>query len=239
MALTIDKSLRAKWFGGKRALSSIKAVVFHYTANTGTSATAKGNAQYFANGAEGRKASAHYVVDEADVAYECVPLDTVAWAVGDGSSGTLGGTVNNTNSVSIEMVSHTDASGKYYIPEATQRHAAQLYYMLRRQLPNAAILCRHYDVSGKQCPAPMVEAAAWQKFLNLVKGELDMTKDELLSTAGTGDKPSSWAKEATTWAKQNKVFNGDATGGYGWQQPITREAAAQILYNFAKLMGKA
>lgn len=48
---------------------------------------------------------------------------------------------------------------------------------------------------------------------------------------GTGDKPSGWAKEATQWAKENGVFGGDGEGNFGWQQPITREAVAQICYN--------
>ncbi len=239
MELTLDRSIRAKWHGSQRPLSAIQAVVFHYTGNVGTTATAKGNARYFADGSEGRMASAHYVVDEGEVAYECVPLDTVAWAVGDGSAGKYGGKVTNYNSVSIEMVSHTTKDGEPYIPEITQRHAAQLYYRLLRQLPNVKYTVRHYDVSGKLCPEPMIDNKKWKEFLKLAEGELDMTKEELLSTKDTGDKPSSWAKEATNWAKKNKVFNGDASGSYGWQQPITREAVAQVLYNYAKAMGKA
>ena len=84
--LQINTSLRASRIGGKRPLSAIKAIVFHYTANTGTHASALGNARYFANGSEGRAASAHYCVDEKNVVYECVPLDTIAWSVGDGQS---------------------------------------------------------------------------------------------------------------------------------------------------------
>ena len=49
--------------------------------------------------------------------------------------------------------------------------------------------------------------------------------------AGTGDKPTDWAKEATAWAKEHGVFNGDGAGNYGWQMPITREQVAQVLYN--------
>lgn len=66
---------------------------------------------------------------------------------------------------------------------------------------------------------------------------LDMTKEELLSVKDTGDKPSNWAAEATEWAKRNGIFNGDGKGNYGWQQPITREAVAVILYEFAKNFG--
>ncbi len=67
---------------------------------------------------------------------------------------------------------------------------------------------------------------------------LDMTKEELISVAGTGDNPSDWAKEATKKMKALGVFNGDGQGNYGWQQPITREAVAVVLANFAETTGR-
>ena len=177
--MTIDSSIRAKWHGGKRKLSAITAIVMHYTANKGQAATAKGNARYFEGGSEGRKASAHYVVDEGETAYECVPLDTVAWSVGDGSSGPYGRVVNNYNSVSIEMVSHTDVAGRYYIPIETQRHAAQLYAQLKKQLPNVKYVVRHYDVSLKKCPAPMIDEGEWKKFKNLLEEAEEVRYEKL------------------------------------------------------------
>lgn len=169
MRLQINTSLRASRIGGKRPLSAIRAIVFHYTANTGSSASALGNARYFANGSEGRAASAHYCVDEKNIVYECVPLDTVAWSVGDGRSGKYGNLVNNYNSVSIEMVSHTDASGAYYIPKETQENAARLYQMLLKKLPNVQYAVRHYDVSGKLCPLPMIAEDKWEAFQKLLR----------------------------------------------------------------------
>lgn len=177
--MEIDSSIRAKWHGGKRKLSAITAIVMHYTANVGSMATAKGNARYFEGGSEGRKASAHYVVDEGSTAYECVPLDTVAWSVGDGSKGPYGQLVNNYNSVSIEMVSHTDERGAYYIPEETQRHAAELYAQIKKQLPNVKYVVRHYDVSLKKCPLPMVDADAWAKFKDLLEEATEMRYEKL------------------------------------------------------------
>ena len=73
---------------------------------------------------------------------------------------------------------------------------------------------------------------------NKLKEELDMTKEELVSIAGTGDQPSARAREATAWAKENEIMNGDGEGNYGWQQPITREALATALYNFQNYLGK-
>lgn len=77
------------------------------------------------------------------------------------------------------------------------------------------------------------------KILNGTESEeLDMTKEELVSVTGTGDNPSDWAREATEWAKANGILNGDGNGNYGWQQPITREAFATVLYNFKEYLGK-
>lgn len=177
--MEIDSSIRAKWHGGKRSLAAIQAIVFHYTANVGKMATAKGNARYFESGSEGRKASAHYVVDEGKTAFECVPLDTVAWSVGDGNKGPYGKLVNNYNSVSIEMVSHTDGDKRYYIPEETQRQAAELYAQLKKQLPNVKYAIRHYDVSLKQCPAPMIDEAAWAKFKDLLEEAEEVRYEKL------------------------------------------------------------
>ena len=125
-----------------------------------TPAHTLGNARYFANGSEGRAASAHYCVDEKNVVYECVPLDTVAWSVGDGQSGKYGRVYNNYNTVSIEMVSHTDSAGRYYIPEETMRNAARLYQMLLKKLPNVkvdeVVEKSKIIVNGKECPVDRI-----------------------------------------------------------------------------------
>lgn len=52
-----------------------------------------------------------------------------------------------------------------------------------------------------------------------------------------------WSDEATKWAVENGLFagNGSTIAGepnFMWEDMLTREQAAQILYNFAKLMGK-
>ena len=69
----------------------------------------------------------------------------------------------------------------------------------------------------------------------MIVEELDMTKQELLSLANTGDHPSDWAAEAASWAKQMGLIQGDGEGNFGWQQPITREALAVMLRRFSQL----
>ena len=66
---------------------------------------------------------------------------------------------------------------------------------------------------------------------------IDETRQQLTSCANTGDAPSAWAKEAAEYCKKKGIFNGDGAGNYGWQQPITREAVAQVLYNLLENAG--
>lgn len=103
------------------------------------------------------------------------------------------------------------------------------------------------QLTGKWCPRPWMGDDTntyygtsgneqWKKFKERLSGEeLDMNIEEarkqLTSCADTGDTPSAWARDAAEFCKRKGIFNGDGAGNYGWQQPITREAVAQILYN--------
>lgn len=61
--------------------------------------------------------------------------------------------------------------------------------------------------------------------------DIKEVRAQLTSCVGTGDKASDWAKEATDWCRRKGIFNGNGNGDFGWQQPITREAVAQIIFN--------
>ena len=170
----IDTSYRAKHYGGK---NTPKYIVVHYTANGGITATAKSNANYFSS--TYREASAHYVVDEGDTVYCCVPPSNAAYAVGDIGKGRLKGIVTNYNSISIEMVSHSNAQG-YYIPEKTIENTAELIKQLmsRYGIPINNII-RHYDVTGKLCPEPYIDNAKWEQFIKKIeRGNDEMTEQE-------------------------------------------------------------
>lgn len=66
------------------------------------------------------------------------------------------------------MVSHTDSAGRYYIPEETMRNAARLYQMLLKKLPNVEAAVRHYDISMKLCPLPLIDEGKWVEFKKLL-----------------------------------------------------------------------
>lgn len=61
---------------------------------------------------------------------------------------------------------------------------------------------------------------------------------ELMRGAGTGDKPSDWAKEATDWAKASGLVEGLGNGDFAWKTPITRQEMAIMLQRLAKLLDK-
>ena len=261
MSYTINSSIRARYYNQTpRSTSSIKYIVLHYTANSGTKATAKGNANYFHNA--DRKASAHYVCDEGSIIYQCVPDTYAAYAVGDRQKYTNGGAqlkgkCTNSNSISIEMVSHTDSKGNYYIPEATINHAAELTHALmsKYHIPSSNVT-RHWSVTGKLCPAPMCHTsegnARWENFMNRVKGvnqapqkeEEEVTQEQFNAMMNnylsdlSKKEGASWSEEARMWAVKEGIVTGDGKGNYQWKSSLTREQMAIMLMRFAELMGK-
>ena len=213
-------------------LEPIRYLVLHYTA--GRNDSAGSNLRYFRDNVV--KASAHYFVDDLGWLQSVDDGDT-AWSVG-----TAGIYVQkhpdcrNANSISIELCCRY-AAGQYAFSRKTVRNAARLTRLLmtRYGIPIENVL-RHFDVVSKRCPAPWVDdESQWQAFRKLVEEELDMTKQELLSLSGTGDHPSDWAQEAVQWAKRTGIAAGDEQGNFGWQQPVTREALAVMLYRLSQL----
>lgn len=95
------------------------------------------------------------------------------------------------------------------------------------------VMTVHRWFANKACPGEWLYSRhgqiAAEVTKRLGKDELDMTKEELLSCAGTGDNPSDWAKEGTEFCKEHGIFAGDGNGNYGWRQPITREAVACVI----------
>lgn len=125
-------------------------------------------------------------------------------------------------------------AGRYWLEDAVVANAALLTRRLMRKygIPIENVL-RHYDVVSKRCPAMWVDDEnAWFAFKRQVMEVMEMTKEELLSLKGTGDHPSDWALQAAQWAKENGIFTGDSAGNFGWQQPVTREAVAKLLYEY-------
>lgn len=142
----------------------VSYVVMHYTGNAKD--TAQANAKYF-QGA-GRKASAHFFVDENSIC-QSVGLHDIAWHCG--AKQYVHASCRNSNSIGIEMCT----SGNYKIAEQTREHAAQLCAYICRLLGITSggvdtYVLRHYDVTHKKCPAEMVDdPGEWTAFRERVK----------------------------------------------------------------------
>lgn len=151
-------------YGSKRSTSLIKYLVYHYTANDGD--TDEANAKYFHNNVV--KASAHRFVDDDSVTIS-VPDNYVAYSVGGGLQGSKGHRFykkcTNTNSISIEMCD-TIKNGKYEVSSKTRANAIALgKEIVKKYGIKKENVIRHFDVTGKNCPAYFVkDKEAWKKF---------------------------------------------------------------------------
>ena len=142
--------------GGTRAASGIRYIVIHYTGNDGD--TAMNNAKYYATKVV--QTSAHYFVDEKEIVQSVDDL-RIAWAVGghkyatcaQTGGGTQYGKCKNANSISIELCDAVK-NGVYAPGSKTVASAIELTKALMKKynIPASNVI-RHFDVTGKLCPA--------------------------------------------------------------------------------------
>jgi hypothetical protein len=95
------------------------------------------------------------------------------------------------------------------------------------------------DILGGRYPPEMPLFSEEDDMAKLTDAEFAEYMQRYMSVAGTGDRPSPWAQEAAEDMKAVGIINGDGQGNYGWQKPITREAAAVLLLNFKRAGGQS
>lgn len=204
---------------------AISWICLHFTSGNGD--TAQNNADYFAREG-GLNASAHYFVDTERIVQSVKDGDT-AWHCGRERGGSYYNDCRNANSIGIEMCSII-RNGVYVIPEATMKNAAKLTreLMAKYHIPVSRV-CRHYDVTRKNCPEPWIRnPQLWQKFKTMLteKEVEDMTEAQTraiakqeISKAESAKKVYNSVAECPAWAKDtvqklvNKGFlHGDENG---------------------------
>lgn len=139
----------------------IEYLVIHWV---GAISTAKNNALYFEK--EYRAASAHYFVDNNNI-YQVVEDKDIAWHCGT-TGKYVHASCRNSNSIGIEMC----VSKGMKISDQTK--ANTIYFI--KQLQKKYNICdskviRHYDVTGKLCPAPMIDSEKWSAFKAKLKNK--------------------------------------------------------------------
>lgn len=228
MSYTLKEQLaNPRNYGGSRAASQIRYLVYHYTGNDGDMAA--NNAKYFQNNIV--KASAHYFVDDTTV-WRSVPDLKVAWSVGGSKyanadktgGGTMYGVITNTNSLSIEMCD-TIRNGVYQASEATLANAAALgrELMEKYHIPIENVY-RHFDVTGKHCPSYLVNAQKWAEFKKRLEVKI------------MDNTPSGAHKAGVEWAVANGILTGNSEGDLMLSQPVTRQQMCTMCHRLWELI---
>lgn len=143
----------------------VKGVVMHYTASPGASAQ---NIRNYFNGTiinEKRYASAHYAVDKNEI-IQMLPDNEVAYHAHDRSRCYVDAFKPNANftSIGVEMCIERD----WTLHPDTVKNAIELVrYLSGKYGFGASRIYRHYDVTGKNCPAMWVSnPSLFTKFKN-------------------------------------------------------------------------
>lgn len=224
-------------YGGKRSKANIKWLVVHYTGNDSDSDEANG--KYF-QGAN-RCASAHYFIDDDSIT-QSVPDDHIAWSVGgnrypnykETGGAKYYGQASNTNTLNIELCD-SKKDGKVMATEKTLDNAVTFIKEKMKEYDiDIEHVIRHFDVTGKSCPAYFCGSHSkdndWEKFkMKLVGGDkikdrkveykVKVVADVLNIRNGAGTSHS-----VTNQVKRGEVFTiietkgnwGKLKSGAGW-----------------------
>ena len=177
----------------------VEYIVIHYTSNQGD--TAKNNADYFAR--ENVGASANYFVDKTEIWQSVADTDT-AWHCG--AKTYRHPECRNANSIGVEICMN-DKKGN--VRQGSIETAAELvrYLMQRYGVPVDRVI-RHYDVTGKYCPGPMVDdPALWAAF----QQSLTQTEDDSVRYKYYDDMPD-WAKPTVSKLVKKGYLKGEGGG---------------------------
>ncbi len=186
---------------------AIDRIVVHFTA---TLASARNNATYFARN-EGQGASAHYFVDDVTPEiYQSVAEGDTAWHAGDWQM--------NCRAIGIEVVS----AGEDF--SATE--IEKLGWLVRRLMAKYGIgasgVIRHYDVTGKLCPAPYVAASKWAALKAAITGGVvsggtvvELARRVIAGEFGNGDarRAALGSRYDEVQAEVNRILAGGSGGG--------------------------
>ncbi|MFR3686320.1 MAG: N-acetylmuramoyl-L-alanine amidase family protein, partial [Enterococcus sp.] len=173
--------------------NGIDGIVMHYTANNG--GTARNHKNYF-NNLKGNYASAQLFIDDIE-ALCIIPLNEVAYHANEISKYNADGSryrplyskIGNANYSTIGVEMCLDKNGN--ITEKTFQNTVKAVKELIAIYPNITRdkIWRHFDVTGKNCPAPWVEKPSeLERFKEAVFGKTGgnntVAKEEYYTTPG-------------------------------------------------------
>ena len=188
--MDIQKNLTNVNFNFRNTLP--RWIVVHNTANgTSREGTAYNNTVYFKD--TYRSASAHYFIDDGDTVWQCVRDTDTAWHVGEAQSRNG---CYNTNSIGIEVC---ETAGGWF----TDKEIATLRELVRGLMDFYGIpaerVCRHHDVTGKNCPWYYSDDDRWAEL------KAQITEDDMITK---DDANAIWAFD--NWGDQEGALKGTA-----------------------------
>lgn len=187
-----------------------RGLVIHWTANERAGANAAANRSYFNNPTT--VASAHYIVDDKQI-IRCLPENEMGYHVGaksykPGALQKLSSYPNNCT-IGIEMCVNSDGNFQAMY-QSTVELAADI---LKRYGWGVDKLWRHFDVTGKNCPAYFVSDDYARRFVGLTAAQAwSKFKDDVHRLLTGYPQKTKSKKEAVTIAYilpiQGYVING-------------------------------
>lgn len=136
----------------------LQYIVVHNTDNFAAGADANAHARAQFNG--NLSTSVHYYTDDKEMVYQAAPHDRGCWHVGVNYGGRLFGTVNNRNSIGVEMC--VQAGYDF------NRAFANMVEFVRQLMAETGIpadrVLQHYDVCAKNCPSQIRTKGMWEEF---------------------------------------------------------------------------
>lgn len=193
----------------------VEYLVLHYV---GAAGTAEQNAAYYGSTAD-IGASAHYFVGHDGQVWQSVEEHDTAWHCG--AKRYRHPTCRNGNAIGVELCCRrrgdlpagaAATQGWYFEPETVDSAVALCRDIVGRYGLGREQVLRHYDVTGKVCPAPFVyDGESWAAFLDRVFAPVE-------------DEPAGWAHRAWERARAAGVLDGTRP-----VEPVTRQELAVVL----------
>ena len=161
--------------------------------------------------------------------YQVLPWDHRGWHAG--------GAANNTH-ISFEICEDGLKDEKYFslVYKESVELTAYLCEMYGLDPLADGVVIDHKEGSERGIASGHGDVGHW--FPKFGKTMDDFRKDvkaKIEENKRHGNNPTKCYKEATEWAINKGIFRGDGKGNYYWQDNVTREQLAQVLYNINRM----
>lgn len=147
--------------------------------NTSNDASAENEVKYMIN--NNSSTSYHVAVDEVHV-IQAIPFSRNAWHCGDGANGN-----GNRKSIGIEICRSTGDLATF--KKCEENCAKYVAHLLKQFGWGIERVKQHYDWSKKNCPHRTRELG-WERFINMIKKELDALNKPTVKPTQSTSKPS-------------------------------------------------